>query len=384
MNLSDVIESLVEERGLDREKVIEIVCEGILAAYVKRFPDEVFSVSYNRKTGSVDIFTQKTVVATPLDPELEISLRRAKTLQPDATIDSVVLVPFEEAIGRIEVLTAKQVIASKIRDLEQLAVYNDFKDKKDTIITATVHKRERAGYAVKIGEVPALLPHENIIPQEIIKIGHPIRALLKEVYQAARGDYQIILDRASAEFVQRLVEVEIPEVFEGIVEIKKAVRIPGYKTKIVVASGRKEIDPVGTCVGVGGSRIKPILRELGAEKIDLISYTDSVEKLVRSSLKPAEIDKVEVVDDNKVVVWLAPDQRSFAIGKMGQNINLASKLVGMEIQLQDLASPAADMSAYRDELQEDVQISRGESNVDKKATSSKVSLDEDNDEPSGD
>lgn len=384
MNLSDVIEGLVEERGLDREKIVGIVCEGIHAAYVKRFPDYVFSVVYNRKTGNVDVFTEKKVVASPLDPELEISLRRAKTLHADAVVDSTILVPFEEGIGRIEVLTAKQVIASKIRDLEQLAIYNDFKDKKDTIVTGTVHKRERAGYAVKIGEVAALLPHENIIPQEIIKIGHPIRALLKDVYQAARGDYQVILDRASAEFVQRLVEVEIPEVFEGIVEIKNAVRIPGYKTKLVVASSRKEIDPVGTCVGVGGSRIKPILRELGQEKIDLIAYTDSTEKLVRSSLKPAEIDKVEVVDDNKVVVWLAPDQRSFAIGKMGQNINLASKLVGLEIQLQDLVSPAADMSAYRDELHEDLHIARGDVNVDNKSASSKVPLDEDNDEPSGD
>ncbi|NDD55066.1 transcription termination factor NusA [bacterium] len=344
MNLTDVIESLVEERGLDRDKVVTIVSEGIAAAYNKKYPGVTFHVSYNKKTGNLDIASDKEVVATVEDEDFEISLRKAKIVDPEAQLGAVIQVPFEEPIGRIEILTAKQIIAGKIRDLEQLAIYDDFKDKQNTIITGTVHKRERAGYAVKVGEVLALLPHENVIPQEAIKVGHPIRALLKEVFQAARGDYQLILDRASGEFIQHLLEAEIPEVFEGLVEIKKIVRIAGYKTKVVVSSNRKEIDPVGTCVGVGGARIKPILREIGQEKIDLIQATDTLERLVRYSLKPAEIDRVEVVDDNKVVVWLAPDQRSYAIGKMGQNINLASKLVGMEIQLQDLASPQQTIS----------------------------------------
>lgn len=348
MNLTDVIESLVEERGLDREKVIEIVCDGILSAYVKKYPYATFHVVFNRKSGSVDVFVEKTVVTTVSDDEFEISLRRAKAIDFSAQLDQVIQVPFEEQVGRIEILAAKQIIASKIRDLEQLAVFNDFKDKQGTVVTGTVHKKERNGFAVKVGEVLALLPLENIIPGEIIKISHPIKALLKDVYPAARGDYQLVLDRASADFVKKLLEIEIPEIFERLVEVKKIVRIPGYKAKVIVASTRKEIDPVGTCVGVGGARIKPILRELGQEKIDLIQWTDSVEKLVRYSLKPAEIDKVEVVENNKVVVWLAPDQRSFAIGKMGQNINLASKLVGLEIQLQDIAPSQENLNLYAD------------------------------------
>jgi len=348
VNLTDVIEGLVEERGLDRDKVIDIVCEGIKSAYVKKYPDITFSVVFNKKTGNVEVCSEKTVVSAVTDEEREISLRRAKTIDASAELEKAINVPFEEQIGRIEILTAKQVIASRIRDLEQLAVYNEFKEKQGTIITGTVHKKERAGYAVKVGEVLALLPNDNSIPNEPIKVGHPIKVLLKDVYPTARGDYQLMLDRASGEFVQKLLEVEIPEIFEGLVDIKKVVRIPGYKSKVVVASMRKEIDPVGTCVGVGGARIKPILRELGQEKIDLIQATDSIEKLVRSSLKPAEVDKVEVVDDNKVVVWLAPDQRSFAIGKMGQNINLASKLVGLEIQLQDVASPSSEINLLDD------------------------------------
>jgi len=338
VNLTDVIETLVSERGLDKEKIISIVSEGMLAAYNKKFPDIDFVIDFNKKSGELDVFAEKEVVSTVVDDDYEISLRRARTVQPGVALGDTIKVPFEEKIGRIEVLTAKQVIAGKIRDLEQLAVYNEYKEKEGLVVNGVVHKRERAGYAIKIGEILALLPHENAIPHEPLKIGYPIKVLLAEVLQAARGDYQLILDRASTDFVQKLLEVEIPEVFEGLVEVKKIVRTPGYKSKIVVASTSKEIDPVGTCVGVGGARIKPILRELGQEKIDLVEDTDDLERLVRGALKPAEVDIVEIVDKENVIVSLAPDQRSYAIGKMGQNINLASRLVGMKIQLQDIAS----------------------------------------------
>lgn len=337
MNLSNVIEDLVEERGLDKEKIIDIVCDGIKAAYTKKYPEIAFETTYNRSTGKLEIFSKKKVVATVAQDDQEISLRRAKALDSACSIDSEILVPFEEPVGRIEILAAKQIIASKIRDLEQLAVYDEFKDKKDTIISATIHKREHNGFAVKIGDTMALLPQEGLIPGEALQVGHPVRALLKEVLPVPRGDYQLILDRASADFVKHLIEIEIPEVFEGIVEIKNIVRTPGYKTKAIVASTSQEVDPVGTCVGVGGARIKPILRELGQEKIDLIEWSDSLEDLVQGSLKPAEVDRVEIVDDKRAVVWFANDQRSLAIGKLGQNIKLASRLVGLEIQLQDIA-----------------------------------------------
>lgn len=348
VNLSDVIEGLVEERGLDKEKVIGIVCEGIQTAYVKKFPLVQFSTNFNRKTGQLEIAAEKTVVTTVSDDNLEISLRKARLINPQAQLDQKIKVPFEEAIGRIEILLAKQVIANKIRDLEQTAIFNEFQDKKDSIVNGIVHKRERIGFVIKIGEVMAILPKENLIPNEAIKIGHPIRALLKEVLPVARGDYQLILDRASSDFVQKLLELEIPEVFEALVEIKKIVRIPGYKTKAIVASSSKEIDPVGTCVGVGGARIKPILKELGQEKIDLIEATDDLETLVRFSLKPAEVDKVEIVDEKTATVWLAQDQRSYAIGKLGQNIALASQLVELDIQLQDASPTTQDMAFYSD------------------------------------
>ncbi|MCK4650758.1 transcription termination factor NusA [Candidatus Babeliales bacterium] len=337
MNLSDVIESLVEERGLEKEKVIIVVCGGVLAAFKKKFPDFKLDAVFNRKSGEVEVFIEKEVVSLVKDDEKEISLRKAKVFEPKTKVGDIISVPFDKKIGRIEVLTAKQVIASRIQELEQSVIYEEYLNKKGTIVSGVVHKKERDGVVVKIGDVMALLPNNNLIPREFPKIGHPIRAFLKDVLPVARADYQLILDRASAEFVKGLIEAEIPEVFEGIVEIKDIVRSPGYKTKAVVFSNTKEVDPVGTCVGVGGSRIKPILRELGQEKIDLIKSTDSLEDLIKNSLKPAEIDKVEVIDNHKAIIWLAEDQRSLAIGKMGQNIMLASRLAGLEIQLQEVS-----------------------------------------------
>ncbi|MBX9830926.1 transcription termination factor NusA [Candidatus Babeliales bacterium] len=337
MNLADVIENLVEERGLDREQIAAIVCDGIQTAYTKKYPYVDVLVTYNKKTGQVEILAEKEVVNTVEDPDTEITLRRAKMVDAKAELGSLVHVPFEQEIGRVEIITAKQIISAKIRELEHMAVYNEFKDRKGAIIIGAVHKRERAGMVVKIGEVLALLPNENIPAGETIKVGHQVRVLVQDVLVAARGDYQIILDRASADFVKGLIELEIPEVYEGIVEIKKIVRTAGYKTKAIVASTNKDIDPVGTCVGVGGARIKPILRELGQEKVDLIEATDELDDLVKDSLKPADIDKVEVNEQSNVaMVWLAQDQRSLAIGKLGQNITLASKLTGLEIHLQDI------------------------------------------------
>jgi len=336
VNLSSVIDGLVEERGLGKEEIILAVCDGVLAAFNKKFPEAKLEALYNKKLGEVEVFAEKEVVTSVDNENSQISLRKAKVIDTKVSLGDFIKVPFEHEIGRIEILTAKQFIANKIRGLEQSVTHKEFIDKKGTIVSGVLHKKERDGLSVKLGEVLAILPVENFIPHEVLKVGHPVRALLKEVLPVSRGDYQLILDRASSDFVQRLIEIEIPEVFEGIVEIKKVVRIAGYKTKMIVASNNSEIDPVGTCVGVGGVRIKPILRELGQEKIDLIESTESLESLVKNSLKPAEIDKVEIIDNEKALVWLAQDQRSLAIGRLGQNISLASKLLDLDIQLQDI------------------------------------------------
>lgn len=353
MRLTEVIDELVEERGLDRDILSGIVCEGMLAAYAKKYPDLTLNVDFDKKTNEMVILVEKEVVNTVDDEDRQISLRKAKPIDAKAELGAKLLVPFEGRIGRIEILRAKQVIANSIRKIEASAIYQEFKSKEGTIIHGTIHKCERGGAAVKIGDTLAFLPKSLIIPGEKCIAGYAVRALLKEVLSEPRSDNQLILDRSSELFLQRLFELEIPEVFEKLVEIKKIVRIPGYKSKVAVISHDKNIDPVGTCVGIGGARIKPILKELGGEKIDVIVWSDSPEILVRDSLKPAQINRVEIVDDNACNVWLNEDQRSLAIGKMGQNISLASRLSGYNINLiksEDSGRDAEDVAVSMEEF----------------------------------
>lgn len=354
MNLAEVIESLIDERSLDREKVIEVIRDGVAMAYRKKYPELTFQTRYNTKTHTVEVLVERHIVAgVPSSVDSEISLRKAKTIDENAVVGGTVFEPFEQTIGRIEMSAARQFIAGGIRNIEQQAVYVEFKDKEGTIINGRVHKKERSGFVVKMGETMAFLPKSCTIPEENLRTGYPVRALLKEVLPSARGDHQLILDRASSLFVQKLLELEIPEVFEGVVEVKQVVRVPGYKSKVVVASNSKDIDPVGTCVGVGGVRIRPILKELGQEKVDLIEYTEDLEQLVASALKPAEIDRVSVDEVNgRATVWLSQDQRSFAIGKQGQNIALVSRLTGLHVQLQEDLTPKNISVANLGDVQE--------------------------------
>lgn len=334
MSLFEVIEALVEERGLEKSVLSEIVCEGMLAAYQKKYPDLMLRVKYNDEIEAPQIEVEKSIVTSVENDDLEISARKAKSIDSKFKKGDKVWVSFSGNIGRIEVLRAKQFIATRIREIEAEAIYKEFKDKEGTILQGVIHKSERSGVVVKIQDYLAFLPKSLSIPGEKSIIGFPVRVLLKEVLEIPRNENQLILDRSSEEFLHKLFELEVPEVFESLVDIKRIVRTAGYKSKVAVSSNDSNIDPVGTCVGVGGVRIKPILKELGNEKIDIITWTDSLEIFVRDSLKPAEINRVEISDDNQSArVWLDDDQRSLAIGKMGQNIALASRLSGVNIEL---------------------------------------------------
>lgn len=333
MKLSQVIEELVEEKGLDRSVLSAIISEGMLAAYEKKYPGFVFAVNYDKKNDEIEVKTQKDVVAIVADENKETTLRKARNIDPEVNVGDAVWVPFDGKIGRIEILRAKQVIAQKIRTIEASAVYEAFKGKQGTIVHGTIHKCEHGGATVKVDDALAFLPKSLNIPGNKCIVGFPIRAVLKEVLVEPRNDNQLILDRASSLFIEKLFDLEIPEVFEKLVEIKKVVRIPGYKSKVLVVSNDKNIDPIGTCVGIGGVRIKPILKELGTEKIDIIAWTDSLEMMVKNALKPAVVSRVDFIDNKSVQVWVDEDQRSLAIGKGGQNILLASQLLGVNINL---------------------------------------------------
>jgi len=333
VKLSSVIDQLIEERGLERAILSSIICEGMLAAYSKKYPDLALKVEHDAATDEVVVFVEKTVIPTASDNDQEIGLRKARAFNTSIATGDKLWLPFDGKIGRVDVLRAKQVIASRIRQIEASAIYDEFKSREGTIVYGVVHKCERAGAVVMLQDTNAFLPKTLTIATDRCSVGHPIRALLKEVLAEPRNENQLILDRVSELFLQKLFELEIPEVFEKLVEIKQIVRVPGYKSKVAVVSNDPNIDPVGTCIGVGGVRIKPILKELGGEKIDVIAWSDSLEVLIKSALKPAQINKVEIVGDHEARIWLDDDQRSLAIGKMGQNISLASRLTGMNISL---------------------------------------------------
>lgn len=333
VKLSAVINELIEERGIDRATLSSIICEGLLAAYQKKFPEISLRARYNEKDDEVVIDIEKEVTSNVTKEDREISLRKARAIDPDIQAGDKLWMPFDGKIGRIEILRAKQVIASRVRKIETTAIYDEFKPKEGFVVHGVIHKIEHGGAVVKIQDALAFLPKSLSIPGEKHIVGYPIRALLKEVLIEPRNDNQLILDRSSEEFLRRLFELEIPEVFEKLVEIKNIVRIPGYKAKVVVISHDKNIDPVGTCVGVGGIRIRPILKELNSEKIDVIAWVDNKQEFIKNALKPAKINRVELVDSENAQVWLDEDERSLAIGRMGQNIALASRLTNTKIHL---------------------------------------------------
>jgi N utilization substance protein A len=340
VNITEVINQLVEEKDISAEVLVETVCEGMLIAYQKKYPNLVLRVDVDKERNKLLVWVQKKVVSSVVDEDHEVSLRKARTYDPNCELGQEIWFAFDGVIGRVEVLKARQVIASKIKGLEARAVWEAFKDKEGSIVHGYVHKREQNGTLVKIQDVLAFLPGSLSVPGEKYIPGHPIKALLKEVLAEPRGENQLILDRASSEFLAELFELEVPEVFDSLVEIKKVVRIAGYKSKIAVASHDDNVDPVGTCVGVGGARIKPILKEIGGEKIDIVQWSDSLEDFVQDALKPAKVNRVEIMD-HRARVWLDEDQRSIAIGRLGQNISLAAKLTGIDI---DLAENAGDKS----------------------------------------
>lgn len=332
MDILSVINDLFEERGLDKSLLGTIVSDALLAAYKKKYPLANLTADYDKKNGQLSIMAVKTVKEKPTDDLLEISLKKALALNKKAKIDDELVVNFDMPIGRIEVMSAKQIISERIKKIESSQVYNKYKPLEGSIIHGTVNKLQSNGILIRINEDFGFLPKSLMIPGEKFTVGSPIRVLLKEVLVEPRNENQLILDRSTTDFLKCLFRLDIPEVFEGLVDIVKIVRIAGYKSKVIVESSDSNIDPVGTCIGIGGVRIKPILKELSGEKVDIIANTDSLLGLIADSLKPAKIERVEL-EDGKAMVWLDEDQRSVAIGKLGQNIALASRLTGVDIKL---------------------------------------------------
>lgn len=344
-NLNEVFEELEKEKGISKEVVISSLCDAMVAAYKKHLRlKEVQNVEafLDEQSGEIGIFKGKTVVDTVEDEDNEISLAEAKEIDEDVELgDEVKLEVTPEQFGRIAAQAANQVLTQRIREAERNLVLNEFLDKKGTLITGIIQKvDDRRNVIVNIGKTDAIMPRKEQIPGEYYKPGNRIRVFVLNVKETTRLP-QVIVSHAHSEIVRELFELEVPEIEDGIVEIKSISREAGYRTKIAVWSNDPEVDSVGACIGPRGSRIQTIVGELKNEKIDIVRYSEDPVEYIVNALSPARVVSVDIMADDEyaheAMVVVPDDQLSLAIGREGQNVRLAHKLTGWKIDIKSVS-----------------------------------------------
>ncbi|MGA1845897.1 transcription termination factor NusA [Deferribacter abyssi] len=333
--LARVADEIGREKGLSREVLSEALEDSIRAAVIRKYgrlTDPEVSVDLER--GKIDIKIPKEVVESIENKNYEILINDAKKIKPDAELGDVIMVPISfDELGRQAALVAKQRLFERIRDAEKQVVYDEFQSKIGQIVTGVVLKSDKDNMIVSIGKTEALMPKREIIPGDYYDRGDYVRALLLEI-RVVRGWPQLILSRTHPDFLKKLFEVEIPEVFEGIIEVKSVAREPGDRAKVAVYSKSSNIDPVGACIGLKGTRINAISNELRGEKIDVIEWSPDPVKFVCNALSPAEVILTNIFEDEKTIEVVVPDdQLSLAIGKKGQNVRLAAMLTGWRLDV---------------------------------------------------
>ncbi len=333
--LSHVIDSVVKDKGISREVLVEALENALLTAARKNLgPYRDLEARFNDEYGEIELFEFKDVVDEVEDEYTQVSLEEGRKLDPEAEVgDSLGVKIDTEIFGRIAAQTAKQVIIQNVRDAERLMIYNEYKDRAGEIITGVVRRFEKGNMIIDLGRAEAILPRSEQVPKENYRVGDRVRARIMQVHQESKGP-QIVLSRRSPEFVRKLFEMEVPEINEGIVSVGSVAREPGVRTKIAVSSRDSDVDPVGACVGMKGSRVQAVVQELRGEKIDIIPWTHDIAKNVCNALAPAEVSRMIIDDEQKLVmVIVADDQLSLAIGKKGQNVKLASQLTEWNLDI---------------------------------------------------
>jgi len=351
-DIKRVIEQVSRDKGIEREVLVKAVEEALRSAARKKFGSKIdIEVHYSDETGEVEVFKFLEVVEEVTDPDLQISTEEGQTLDPDCEVgDSLGIKMDTSTFGRIAAQSAKQVIIQKMKDAERDAVYASYIDRKGEIINGIVQRMDRGDIIVNLGQTEAVLPHREQVPRESYRRGDRVRAYILDVLQDTRGP-QVILSRTHANFLNNLFRTEVPEISEGIVEIKAAAREPGSRSKIAVASHDSDIDPVGACVGMKGSRVQSVVQELRGEKIDIIPWHIDAAKFVCNALAPAEISRVIIDEENRSMEVIVPDEfLSVAIGKRGQNVRLASKLTGWHLDVRSEERYNQDMQAGYESL----------------------------------
>ncbi len=338
-DLNRVIEQVSKEKGMDRSIIVEALESAMLSAAKRTFGQKRIEAKFNPDIGEVELFEIKTVVERVENTETEIDLDTArKTIDPDAEVEDELLSKLPAAaFGRIAAQVAKQSVIQKVREAERELIYNEFKNRKGELFSGIVQRVEKKNIIVNLGRTDAILPEKEQIPWERYRQGDRIRAYIVDVEMTHKGP-QIILSRTHPGFLIKLFEQEAPEVYEGIVEIKGAAREPGSRAKIAVHSTDSDVDPVGACVGMKGTRVQSVVQELRGERVDIVPWTPDSAEYVCRALQPAKVSKIILDEDEHAMEVIVPDdQLSLAIGKKGQNVRLASRLTGWKLDVRSEA-----------------------------------------------
>ena len=333
--LKKVIDQVSREKGVDQDILIKALEEAVKTAARKKLgPDYDLEVNFNEEVGEIEVFEFKEVVEEVTDKHLQVSLKEARTIDPDCQVGDELGIKMDtDEFGRIAAQSAKQVIMQRLREAERNLVYGDYKDRRGEIVHGIVQRFDKGAIIANLGRAEAELPVKEQIPKETFRQGDRVRAYILDVKQFSRGP-QIILSRTHPNFLSALFENEVPEIAEGIVRIVQVAREPGSRAKIAVTSKDSDVDPVGACVGMKGSRVQAVVQELRGEKIDIVTWDPDPARFICNALAPAEIVRVIVDEDNETMEVVVPDdQLSLAIGKRGQNVRLASKLSGWNLDV---------------------------------------------------
>ncbi|MCL6621359.1 MAG: transcription termination factor NusA [Syntrophobacterales bacterium] len=335
LELRRLIDQVSRDKGIDKELLISAIKDAVRSAARKKYgPKLDIEVDYKDDTGEIEVFQYKEVVEEVTDPLTQVSLEEGRKIDPECEAgDQLGFKMDASQFGRIAAQSAKQVIMQRMKDAERDLVYEDFKDRKGEIINGIVQRLDQDGIIVNLGRTEAVLPPSEQVPKEIYHKGERIRAYILDVKRQSKGP-QIILSRTHPNFLVALFEAEVPEIADGTVQILACAREPGSRSKIAVASRDSDVDPVGACVGLKGSRVQNIVQELRGEKIDIIPWSPDVARFATNALQPAEVSRIILNQATQTMEVIVPDdQLSLAIGKRGQNVRLASKLVGWKIDV---------------------------------------------------
>jgi len=335
--LKKAIDQISKDRGIDRDLLVDTLEEAVRSSVIRKYGENLdVEVSYNDEQGEIEVYQFKVVVEDDdvADPAVEICLSDAKAIDPNVALDDEMGFKLTvENLGRIAAQSAKQVIIQRMRDAEQEIIYEEYKDRKGEIISGIIQRRDRTGWIINLGRTEALLPKEEQIPRERYKRGDRVQAYIIEVLPSGRGP-QIIVSRTHAEYMKALFSREVPEVSDGTVKIVGVARDPGSRAKVAVVSKDRDVDPVGACVGIRGSRIQNIVQELRGERIDIVVWNPEIASYAANALSPARVTRISVDEDEKALeVVVSDDQLNLAIGRKGQNVKLAAKLLGWKIDI---------------------------------------------------